>query len=181
MSMRKARRPARYAAVALLAWSLLAAVPATATPAPAGSKKASPEFFLRNVNSGRCLTLAGGGTALNLPAVQYHCDTDPSRHWVLNNIAGTNKWFIKNVNSGLCLTLAGGGKALNQTAVQYRCDTHPSRHWRFAPVGDGTNHLRNVNSGLCLTLAGGGTALNLQAVQYQCDSHPSRKWTFGIA
>jgi hypothetical protein len=115
------------AAAAVLAGSLLAAAPAAA--APAAVRKAPSQFLLRNVNSGLCLTLAGGSTALNQSAVQYHCDTHRSRRWMLNNIAGTNKWFVKNVNSGLCLTLAGGSTALNQVAVQYHCDTHASRTW----------------------------------------------------
>jgi cytolethal distending toxin subunit A len=177
-----ASRLARYAAVALLACSLPGAVPAAAAPpAPAAVQKAPTRFLLRNVNSGLCVTIAGGGKLLNQTAVQYHCDTHLSRQWALNSIAGTDQWFIKNVNSRLCLTIAGGNTGLNQTAVQYHCDTHPSRRWRLVPTGDGTNFIRNVNSGLCLTIAGGNTGLNQVAVQYHCDTHPSRRWTLGVA
>ena len=89
------------------------------------------KWFIKNVNSGLCLTVAGGGKALNQVAVQYHCDSHPSRHWRLVPTGdGTN--FLRNMNSGLCLTLAGGSTGLNQVAVQYRCDSHPSRRWTLA-------------------------------------------------
>ena len=38
-------------------------------------------FRLVNVQSGLCLTIAGGGTDRNTTAVQYPCDGDPSRNW----------------------------------------------------------------------------------------------------
>jgi hypothetical protein len=84
---------------------------------------------ISNANSGLCLTVAGGNTERNTPAVQYTCDGDPSRRW--NYIAvGETKFRLKNVHSGLCLTVAGGGTGKNITAVQFPCDGDPSRDWR---------------------------------------------------
>ena len=40
-------------------------------------------YRIKNVNSGLCLTLAGGSRALNQTAVQYYCDSHPSRRWTL--------------------------------------------------------------------------------------------------
>jgi hypothetical protein len=55
-----------------------------------------------NANSGLCLTIAGGDTAQNATAVQYTCDTDPSRRW--RAIRGNNgSYQLVNVNSGLAL------------------------------------------------------------------------------
>jgi hypothetical protein len=36
---------------------------------------------ITNLNSGLCLTIAGGGTGRNDTAVQYPCDGHPSRDW----------------------------------------------------------------------------------------------------
>ena len=83
-----------------------------------------------NVNSGLCLTVAGGGTGQNTPAVIYTCDGDPSRSWRMTST--DNRAFrLVNMNSNLCLTIAGGGTGRNATAVQYPCDGHPSRTGSF--------------------------------------------------
>jgi cytolethal distending toxin subunit A len=133
---------------------------------------------IANSKSRLCLTIAGGGTAQNATAVQYTCDTDPSRFWVSTAVDGRDVVQLRNLKSGLCLTIAGGGTARNATAVQYTCDDDPSRRWR-AIRGDGGSYvLVNVNSGLCLTVAGGGTDQNLAAVQFPCDGDRSRDWRF---
>ena len=83
------------------------------------------------MNSGRCLTIAGGNTERNTAAVQYNCDSDPSRSWRFTKV-NESTFRLVNVNSGLCLTIAGGNTEKNTKAVQYPCDGHPSRDWRFA-------------------------------------------------
>jgi Ricin-type beta-trefoil lectin domain-like len=93
-----------------------------------GPENVGDVVHLVNVNSGRCLTIAGGSTANNAAAVQFACDTHPSRRWTIVDAAGTGVQ-IRNVNSGRCLTIAGGSTANNAAAVQFTCDTHPSRRW----------------------------------------------------
>jgi hypothetical protein len=81
------------------------------------------------VNSGLCLTVAGGATDRNIVSVQYLCDTDPSRKWRYMEIEG-GMFRLVNVHSGLCLTVAGGGTDRNGRAVQFPCDGDPSRNWK---------------------------------------------------
>jgi hypothetical protein len=88
---------------------------------------------ITNLNSGLCLTVAGGDTAKNAKSVQYNCDSHPSRRWRYTR--GTGGTFqLVNVNSGLCLTIAGGATDRDAVAVQYPCDGHPSRNWQFRPA-----------------------------------------------
>jgi cytolethal distending toxin subunit A len=187
---RKARTMIRRRSLAILggatcATALLGALSAASgSPAQAlsmgpsittdNTRSADVPIVIRNVNSRLCLTVAGGGTANNLPAVQYTCDAHPSRYWVADRpLTGTFR--LKNVNSNRCLTIAAGSTANNAPAVQYTCDGHPSRYWRVINTGVGLKVV-NVNSNLCLTIAGGSTANNARAVQYTCDGHPSRRW-----
>jgi hypothetical protein len=86
--------------------------------------------FVKNVNSGLCLTVAGGNTERNTTSVQYPCDEDRSRRWRVARVDDTT-FRLVNLNSNMCLTIAGGGRDLNTTAVQYLCDGDPSRDWRF--------------------------------------------------
>src|SRR3954453_11736565 len=45
--------------------------------------------MLVNDKTGKCLTIAGGETtANNVDAVQFNCDSDPSRSWMLREMDG---------------------------------------------------------------------------------------------
>ena len=132
---------------------------------------------LINVQTGKCLTIAGGvSTDNNVKAVQFTCDSHPSRTWKINNVGGV--FQIQNVQTGKCLTIAGGVSTDNNVeAVQFTCDSHPSRTWKMNDVG-GVFQIQNVQTGKCLTIAGGvSTDNNVVAVQFTCDSHPSRTWS----
>ncbi|MFI6604226.1 RICIN domain-containing protein [Nonomuraea sp. NPDC050536] len=147
--------------------------------APASATYSAPNVQLVNRQTGLCLTIAGGvSTANNVQAVQYTCDSHPSRRWdVFGN--STTYLQVRNRQTGKCLTIAGGtSTANNLEAVQYDCDLHASRGWTFgAADGGGGKQLVNVWTGKCLTIAGGvSTANNVVAVQYTCDGHPSRYW-----
>jgi hypothetical protein len=74
----------------------------------------------------------------NVRALQFDCDSHPSRTWRIRNIAGGGPQQIRNVETHKCLTIAGGvSTANNVEAVQFDCDSHPSRTWRIRS-GTGT-------------------------------------------
>ncbi|MFF0309839.1 RICIN domain-containing protein [Streptosporangium sp. NPDC004379] len=175
------RRALTVTALLASAFPALASLP----PAlPASARPAQLTVLLVNLQTGRCLTIAGGVSAENnVQAVQYTCDTHPSRRWFLNDVTGTGQYQVRNANTGKCLTIAGGvSTANNVTAVQYTCDSNPSRRWTLIDVtGNGRYQVRNAQTGKCLTIAGGvSTANNVTAVQYDCDDHPSRRWTLNL-
>ena len=104
----------------------------------AGVTYAAPvpnEVMLVNAKTGKCLTIAGGvSTNNNVEAVQFDCDSDPSRRWRLNERGG-DIYQIRNVQTGKCLTIAGGvSTANNVEAVQFNCDNDPSRRWNIKNV-----------------------------------------------
>jgi len=161
----------RFFTAGLWASGLLLAVAPTH-----GAGAATNQVMLINVQTGKCLTIAGGvSTENNVTALQFTCDSHPSRRWRLMRMG--NVFQIKNVQTGKCLTIAGGVSTENNvTALQFNCDDHPSRRWRINKVG-GVFQIKNVQTGKCLTIAGGvSTANNVEALQFNCDSHPSRTW-----
>jgi cytolethal distending toxin subunit A len=182
--------PARFVPMALLPIGLLAAALAyTAayahgTSAVTFAGPGSSEVMLTNVKTGKCLTIAGGvSTENNVEAVQFDCDTDPSRRWTLSDVTGTGMYQIRNVRTGKCLTIAGGVSTDNNVvALQFDCDADASRRWRLADVtGSAIYQIRNVQTGKCLTIAGGvSTQNNVQALQFECDADPSRRWTLRL-
>ena len=162
---------------ALTALGLLLPV---STSAPLAAADADPELMLVNLQTAKCLTIAGGvSTDNNVDALQFDCDSHPSRRWTLTN-EGRDIYQIRNVQTGKCLTIAGGVSTDNNvTALQFDCDAHPSRRWRVVDVtGAGVYQIRNVQTSKCLTIAGGvSTDNNVTALQFDCDNHPSRRWT----
>lgn len=141
------------------------------------------DVMLVNAKTGKCLTIAGGtSTANNVVAVQFDCDSDPSRRWKLNE-TGTGIYQIKNVQTGKCLTIAGGTSVDNNIrALQFDCDSDPSRTWRISDVtGSGVNQIRNMKTNKCLTIAGGTSSdNNIEAVQFDCDGDMSRRWVIRL-
>ncbi|GAA3817038.1 hypothetical protein GCM10022226_42130 [Sphaerisporangium flaviroseum] len=131
------------AAFAVVAVGVPAASPAVAETTALSNTTARSQpapgtaLMLTNVQTGKCLTIAGGvSTANNVTALQYNCDTHPSRRWRLADVTGTGLYQIRNVQTGKCLTIAGGvSTANNVEALQYNCDTHPSRRWTLRLVG----------------------------------------------
>ena len=163
----------RFVTINLLATSLLLAL------APVDvSLSATKQGMLINVQTGKCLTIAGGrSTENNVNALQFTCDSDPSRRWFILETGDAVQ--IKNVQTGKCLTIAGGRSTENNVnALQFTCDSDPSRRWRMKSVG-GVFQIENVQTGKCLTIAGGrSTENNVDALQFTCDSDPSRTWRF---
>jgi hypothetical protein len=173
-------RARRFVSIGLFVPGLLAVVPLSVSLAAALTN----EVMLINVQTAKCLTIAGGvSTANNVTALQFDCDSDPSRRWTLNDVTGSGVYQIRNVQTSKCLTIAGGVSTENNvTALQFDCDNDPSRRWRIIDVtGGGVYQIRNVQTNKCLTIAGGvSTANNVDAVQFNCDEDPSRRWTLRV-
>jgi cytolethal distending toxin subunit A len=137
------------------------------------------EAMLVNAKTGKCLTIAGGtSTDNNVVAVQFDCDQDPSRRWLLSE-TNPDAIQIRNAKTNKCLTITGGVSTENNVkALQFDCDNDRSRTWRFNRQADGSFQIKNVQTGKCLTIAGGTLAdNNLESVQFDCDDDPSRRWT----
>lgn len=120
-------RARRFGLVGLFAAGLLTAVSFSVSLAATLAN----DLMLINVQTGKCLTIAGGrSTENNVEAVQFDCDSDPSRRWRITDVTGAGVYQIRNVQTGKCLTIAGGRSTENNvTALQFNCDSDPSRRW----------------------------------------------------
>ncbi|MEH1907986.1 RICIN domain-containing protein [Nostoc sp.] len=173
-------RSRRFGLAGLFAAGLLAAVPFSVSLAATLAN----DLMLINLQTNKCLTIAGGrSTENNVTALQFNCDSDPSRRWRIIDVTGTGVYQIRNVQTNKCLTIAGGRSTENNvTALQFDCDSDPSRRWTITDVtGAGVYQIRNVQTNKCLTIAGGrSTENNVTALQFDCDSDPSRLWTLKL-
>lgn len=171
----RARAAVLASAALLMGLSLL--------PAPLRAEPVTNQIMFVNAKTAKCVTIAGGvSTANNVESVQFTCDEDPSRRWLLKE-TGNDIYQLRNVQTGKCLTIAGGVSTNNNVvAVQFDCDDHPSRTWRISDVtGSGIHQLRNVQTNKCLTVEGGTSPNNnLRMVQFNCDADTSRRWVLRV-
>jgi hypothetical protein len=88
-------------------------------------------YQIKNVQTGKCLTIAGGvSTDNNVTALQFDCDSHPSRTWRIDDVTGSGIYQLRNVRTNKCLTIAGGENPNNNVpTLQFNCDTDQSRRW----------------------------------------------------
>ncbi len=120
------RAPAGLVASGVLVLGLFYAAGAVTYAAPVTN-----ELMLVNAKTGKCLTIAGGvSTDNNVTALQFDCDSHPSRTWRISDVTGSGVNQIRNVQTNKCLTIAGGVSTDNNVgALQFNCDSDLSRRW----------------------------------------------------
>jgi glucose/arabinose dehydrogenase/PKD repeat protein len=115
---------------------------------------------------GKCLDVAGAGTADGTKVQLHTCNTTAAQQWTV-----TPNRTIKAL--GKCLDVAGAGTA-NGTKVQlYTCNTTAAQNWSAQP--DGT--LRNPNSNRCLDVHGNNPTDGRQIQIWDCHAGANQRWT----
>lgn len=145
----------------------------TAITLSTGVASAKPQIYapITNVKSGKCLSLANGGsTANNVSAILYTCISGAAEQsWEPQGTAYVNR------KSGKCLSLADGGSTANGTkAIQYTCNGGAEQSWF---LNDG-QLLSGKNVNKCLSTPGGATGDNTNAVIYDCNGAPEQQWSW---
>jgi cytolethal distending toxin subunit A len=66
----------------------------------------------------------------NVTALQFDCDSHPSRTWRIDDVTGSGVYQVRNMQTNKCLTIAGGVSTDNNVrALQFNCDPDLSRGW----------------------------------------------------
>jgi len=162
------RRFSRVCALLLGAAALVPANPVRAVPGVPFLRG----YQLINVHSGKCLAIAGAGTADGAAAVQSSCREERAHLWRLRMVSPTGLFQVQNLKSGRCLSVDGG----DGRTVQRQCDGNRSRRWRVTAAEATGLVIRSAVSGRCLTVAGGSRRENAAAVLSTCAPAASRRW-----
>jgi hypothetical protein len=116
--------------------------------------------------AGKCLDVAGGGTADGTRIQLYTCTPSAAQQWTV-----TPNGAVKAL--GKCLDVAGAGTA-NGTRVQlYHCNGSAAQVW--SAQADGT--VRNPNSQRCLDVSGNDPADGRPIQIWDCHGGANQKWT----
>ncbi|MFI7597232.1 ThuA domain-containing protein [Actinoplanes sp. NPDC049681] len=117
--------------------------------------------------AGKCLDVAGAGTADGTKIQLYTCNNTAAQNWTVT-AGGTLKAL------GKCLDVAGGGRT-NGTKVQlYTCNGTGAQTW--SAQADGT--IRNPQSGRCLDVSENNPADGQQIHIWDCIAGAAnQRWT----
>ncbi|MER6096575.1 RICIN domain-containing protein [Streptomyces sp. NPDC001728] len=151
----------------------------------AGTSHADPgDFTMKNMNSGRCLSVPAAATGFEY-LNQFSCGGYVDQYWYRQYVetdANGLAWYkIVNRHSGLCLSVDGASKDDYAWITQYPCGQpkpYPDQYWRQMDydANTGGDHIRNRNSNKCLAILDGSTAEAAWAIQYSCGSWRDHYW-----
>lgn len=129
-----------------------------------------------NVNSGKCLDVAGAGTGDNVNVQQFDCIDVANEEWWILPVA-TTRYQIRSGHVGRCLNPAGGSSANNTNVQQFSCAGAPeAEHWEFFGLPDGSFEIRAAGTAQCLDIAGGATENGANAQIFECIGVRNKQW-----
>ncbi|MFD6415828.1 glycosyl hydrolase [Streptomyces sp. NPDC060194] len=136
-------------------------VPGGGTPPPAARSGA-----IRGVG-GKCVDVAGAGTANGTAVQLWDCNGSGAQTWALG-AGGTLRAL------GKCLDVTGQGTA-NGTRVQlWDCNGSGAQQWQYGADGK----FRNPQSGRYLDVPGGATANGTRLQIWDSNANAWQRWTF---
>jgi glucosylceramidase len=146
-------------------YSLPARTSATFTWSGTQGGGAAPTGSITGI-AGKCVDLAGGGTANGTAVQLFDCNGTNAQRWTVA-ADGSLKAL------GKCMDLVSGGTA-NGTAVQlFDCNSTGAQTWIFTPGHD----LVNPASGRCLDATGRSSANGTRLQIWDCTGGSNQKWT----
>ncbi|MEZ4630557.1 MAG: S8 family serine peptidase [Deinococcales bacterium] len=134
-----------------------------------------PQYFIRNVQSNKCLEVYGGNTNNSANIDQWTCSSaSPWHRWRLRPVG--DSYQLINVNSGYVVdvTYASTDSGANISQYPYGGGNH--QKWMVLSNGDGTFGFRALHSGKCMDVEGGSSADGVNIIQWDCHSGNNQKW-----
>ncbi|MFC3381017.1 ThuA domain-containing protein [Couchioplanes azureus] len=116
--------------------------------------------------AGKCLDVAGAGTADGTKVQLYTCNGTAAQTWTVTPGA-----TVKAL--GKCLDVAGGGTANGTRTQLWTCNGTGAQTWAAQP--DGT--IRNPQSGRCLDVSANRPVDGQQVHIWDCHGAANQRWT----
>ncbi|MFD4555365.1 RICIN domain-containing protein [Streptomyces sp. NPDC058469] len=134
-------------------------------------------YQIVNKNSGSSLSVQGGGTADNSPAIVYTDVIAPDQYWTIQDIGG-GYYHLVNNKSGRILSLTGGGTGNGTIAMIYDNVSASDQAWTITaqPNGYYKFYSQRRATGV-LSVVGAGTANSTQAQIWDDISANDQYWT----
>ncbi len=133
--------------------------------------------YVRNVHSGKCLTVHGGSKADNARVDQYTCVGAANQRWSFEWTGGLT-YNLRNINSGKCLTVHGGGTANGAVIDQYTCVGQANQSFAVNISKPTNTQLLIMSSRKCVDVQGASQANNAPVIQWSCNGGHNQSWNY---
>jgi cytochrome c peroxidase len=125
-------------------------------------------YLVKAVHSGKCMEVAGAGTANGSNVQQWSCVPNAKHHQWQFTAIGDGYYKITNVNSGKALDVAGISWADGANIYQWDYLNGSNQKWKPVPQSDGSYQLVAAHSNKCVNVYGAWTHDGANIIQYPC-------------
>ena len=140
----------------------------TLTPVTANATLPEGAYLVKAVHSGKCMEVAGAGTANGSNVQQWSCVPNAKHHQWQFTAVGNGYYKITNVNSGKVLDVAGISTADGANVQQWDDLDGSNQKWKPVAQSDGSYQLVAAHSNKCVNVHGASTADGANIIQYPC-------------
>jgi hypothetical protein len=129
-------------------------------------------YFLKNVKSGKCLTVSGDGVK------QITCNPyDINQSWKYEINVRNNKWFTLQNGNGKLLDNRGGSMDKGTYYQSYERNWTPAQNFKVKKAGDNWVII-NQRSKMCLDIFGGSMNDGANLIHWSCHEKENQQFIF---
>ncbi|MFE0450181.1 lectin [Streptomyces sp. NPDC058914] len=121
--------------------------------------------------AGKCLDVAGAGTADGTAVQLYACNGTTAQRWTVGSDGSIRAL-------GKCLDVAGASTADGARVQLYTCNGTSAQQWSYNPT---THDVVNTGANKCLDITGNNSADGAPAQIWTCTGGANQKWTLNTA
>ncbi|MFD4676831.1 RICIN domain-containing protein [Lentzea sp. NPDC058450] len=147
-----------------------------------GEMAAQQAYFLKNINTGRCLAIRGAANYNGSPAFQHDCGF-ADQIWEIRYY-GYDRWEVRNTFTGRCLSIRSADNYNGSPAFQLDCVPYADQHWFIVDAYDSIGRylysiLINNVTGRCLAVRSAANYNGSPAFQHDCSpNYNDQQWKF---
>jgi len=133
---------------------------------------------IKNVNSGKCLDIAGAGTANGTIAQQFTCNGGTNQtFYIAQTSAVPPAYQIRIGHAGNKNLNVAGSSLAEHAAIDISDVVTVGQIFGFAKQADGSYQIASKNSQKCLDVVNASTADNATVQQFTCTTGTNQRWT----
>jgi glucosylceramidase len=121
--------------------------------------------------AGKCLDVAGAGTADGTAVQLYACNGTTAQRWTVGSDGSIRAL-------GKCLDVTGASTADGARVQLYTCNGTSAQQWSYNPT---THDVVNTGADKCLDITGNNSADGTPAQIWTCTGGANQKWTLNTA
>jgi hypothetical protein len=144
-------------------------------------------FVIRNVNSGRFLNVAAGGTT---NGANVHIWNNPEKmetQWDIQPVTGSDgspiagRYTIENANADRYLSVSGGGITRGANVHIWDNPDSPNQQWTIREIGESLYTIQNVNCNMYLNVASGANYNGANVIIWTNPQSTHNQWQIQVA